>query len=56
MNKTDKLRYREPEIVEIGDAVALTGVWKEPVRDNPNADNPAWYNANPRHEEVELDD
>lgn len=56
MNKTDKLRYREPEIVEIGDAVKLTGVWKEPVRDNPHSDTPAWYNANPRHEEVELDD
>lgn len=56
MEKTEKLPYRAPEIVDIGDAVKLTGVWKEPVRDNPNADTPAYYNANPRQEDVDLDD
>jgi hypothetical protein len=52
-----KLPYRQPEIVAIGDAVELTGAIGSPVRDNPNNDNPAYYNANPsRRTEVELDD
>ncbi|GEM_PF-5430339 len=58
MNGTDKLTYRAPEIVEIGDAVELTGAWLEPVRDNPGAGTAAYYNANPPKpsEDVELDD
>ncbi|MEA2663718.1 MAG: hypothetical protein QOI11_662 [Candidatus Eremiobacteraeota bacterium] len=57
MDKSDKLPYRQPEIVAIGDAVELTGVWLEPVRDNPGAGTPAYYNANPRSQEpIELDD
>ena len=57
MDETAKLPYRQPEIVAIGDAVELTGAIGTPVRDNPNSDNPAYYNANPgRRTEVELDD
>jgi hypothetical protein len=58
MDQTEKLPYREPAIVTIGDAVALTGAVGTPVRDNPDSlGPPAWYNANPRQRtEVELDD
>jgi len=55
--RDSKLRYNGPQIVDIGDAVALTGYIGSPVRDNPLVDTPAYYDANPpKEEEIDVDD
>ena len=55
----DKLPYRQPEIVALGDAVALTGADSSPVRDNGHDDPPTYDDPNPPQSsrmEVDLDD
>jgi hypothetical protein len=42
---SDKQRYRGPDIIEVGDAKAITMDTGEPVRDNPGEEPVSWYDA-----------
>lgn len=42
-----RLTYQPPATIDVGSVENCTGAIGTPVRDNPNSDNPAYYNANP---------